>query len=105
MIIAGSFDTNGQAVVRVDGRVLNPARSQRVRNHSPCGFAWGYGGSGPAQLALAVLLRAGLTVEQAQHHYQAFKWEFISVLPVGLPFVLELDVARWVRQHEQQAVQ
>jgi hypothetical protein len=24
-------------------------------NHSPTGFAWGYGGSGPAQLALAIL--------------------------------------------------
>ena len=24
-------------------------------NHSPTGFEWGYGGSGPAQLALAIL--------------------------------------------------
>ena len=23
-------------------------------NHSPCGFAWGYSGSGPAQFALAM---------------------------------------------------
>ncbi len=26
-----------------------------IRNHSPSGFEWGYGGSGPAQLALALL--------------------------------------------------
>ena len=26
-----------------------------LRNHSPTGFAWGYGGSGPSQLALAIL--------------------------------------------------
>ena len=26
-----------------------------IRNHSPTGFEWGYGGSGPAQLALAIL--------------------------------------------------
>jgi Family of unknown function (DUF6166) len=26
-----------------------------LRNHSPTGFEWGYGGSGPAQLALAIL--------------------------------------------------
>jgi len=26
-----------------------------LRNHSPTGFEWGYGGSGPAQLALALL--------------------------------------------------
>ena len=29
-----------------------------LRNHSPAGFAWGYAGSGPAQLALAILLDA-----------------------------------------------
>lgn len=27
-----------------------------VRNHSPDGFNWGYGGSGPSQLALAILI-------------------------------------------------
>jgi hypothetical protein len=26
-----------------------------LRNHSPTGFAWGYNGSGPSQLALALL--------------------------------------------------
>ena len=26
-----------------------------LANHSPTGFSWGYGGSGPAQLALAIL--------------------------------------------------
>lgn len=26
-----------------------------IRNHSPDGFEWGYGGSGPAQLALALV--------------------------------------------------
>ncbi len=26
-----------------------------LANHSPDGFSWGYGGSGPAQLALAIL--------------------------------------------------
>ena len=26
-----------------------------LRNHSPDGFEWGYGGSGPAQLALALV--------------------------------------------------
>src|SRR5262245_22144387 len=29
-----------------------------LRNHSPTGFEWGYGGSGPAQLALALLVDA-----------------------------------------------
>lgn len=32
---------------------LNPRHD--LYNHSPCGFEYGYGGSGPAQLALAIL--------------------------------------------------
>src|ERR1022692_2611123 len=41
------------AIVTVDGRPLNPR--QDLWNHSPTGFEWGYTGSGPAQLALALL--------------------------------------------------
>ena len=44
----------GHAVlVTVDGAPLNPRLD--LWNHSPTGFEWGYGGSGPAQLALALL--------------------------------------------------
>ena len=43
-----------EARVTVDGQPL--ALGLEVRNHSPKGFQWGYGGSGPAQLALAKLL-------------------------------------------------
>ncbi len=34
-------------------RPLNPRLD--IRNHSPAGFNWSYGGSGPAQLALALV--------------------------------------------------
>ena len=43
-------------VLRPNGEVLDPKPSQKIWNHSPTGFEWGYGGSGPAQLALALLL-------------------------------------------------
>ena len=39
--------------VTVDGVPLNPRLD--LRNHSPTGLEWGYCGSGPAQLALAIL--------------------------------------------------
>lgn len=42
-----------RAVVTVDGTPL-PERHD-LRNHSPEGFEWSYAGSGPSQLALAVL--------------------------------------------------
>jgi hypothetical protein len=56
---------------------LNPRHD--LCNHSPDGFAWGYGGSGPAQLSLALL--ADLTDDEtAQKYYQDFKWYFTSHL-------------------------
>ena len=39
-----------------DGSPLDWRSSLAVRNHSPTGPAWGYGGSSPAQLAPAFLL-------------------------------------------------
>jgi Family of unknown function (DUF6166) len=49
-----------------------------LRNHSPTGFAWGYCGSGPAQLALAVLTDATGEQALALRHYQEFKFRFVS---------------------------
>lgn len=39
--------------VTADGKPLDPRND--LANHSPDGFEYGYGGSGPAQLALAIL--------------------------------------------------
>lgn len=39
-------DANRQ--VWLDGELLDPKPSQKVYNHSPDGFNWGYGGSGPS---------------------------------------------------------
>ena len=44
-----------------------------VRAHSATGFAWGYGGSGPAQLSLALLMDALGDRDMAMRHYQQFK--------------------------------
>ena len=66
--------------VYIDDKPLTPDRSLRVTNHSPSGFSWGYGGSGPAQLALALLLEAGASEMEAQRHHQDFKWAHIAKL-------------------------
>lgn len=68
----------GNTLVTADGVELTPQHSQRRRNHSPAGFNWGYGGSGPAQLALAILLREGLPDDLAMALYQAFKWRYVA---------------------------
>lgn len=71
--------------VFIDGIELTPERSQKLHNHSPDGFSWGFGGSGPAQLALALLLEY-LPPELATRWYQEFKWAILSHIPMESDF-------------------
>ena len=48
-----------------------------LRSHSPAGFEFGYAGSGPAQLALAILADA-LGPDRAVELYQSFKRAFVA---------------------------
>jgi hypothetical protein len=66
-------------IVTVDGHPLNPRLD--LYNHSPTGFEWGYCGSGPAQLALAILADHLADDRQALDMYQRFKWAVIVELP------------------------
>ena len=63
----------------MNGRALDPRFD--LRNHSPDGFEWGYGGSGPAQLALALLADHLADDEQAVRLHQSFKFAVIIQLP------------------------
>src|SRR5688572_7697060 len=69
----------GQCFVTVDGRALDPRFDLRM--HSPDGFEWSYGGSGPAQLALGILADHLANERQALDLYQRFKWTVVSGLP------------------------
>lgn len=96
----GFFDAEDWCVwVCEDGKrvaKLNP--HLEVMNKSPTGYAWGYGGSGPAQLAFA-LLAAVIGVERAQDPYlfQRFKSEIIVQLDKHQGWVLTEDKIRsWV---------
>jgi hypothetical protein len=82
--------------VTVDGEILKPAVSQRIRNHSP-GFSWGYEGSGPAHLALGILLKF-TDIETATRFYQDFKFGVIARLPQA-DFVLPIKtVEDWIEK-------
>jgi len=67
------------ALVTVNGRRLNPRLD--LYNHSPTGFEWGYCGSGPAQLALAILADHFGNDRRALDIYQRFKWAVVVELP------------------------
>jgi hypothetical protein len=57
---------------RINFETLMLEKSLKVRNHSPTGFEWGYGGSGPHQLALALLMDAIGDDYVAETFYQDF---------------------------------
>ena len=93
---------NGRHVVYADGDELDPRPSQKVRNHSPDGFAWGYAGSGPAQLALAILLRETNDPEEAQDHYQRFKFELIATLDADQDWTMTgAYVRHWLEEERR----
>ncbi len=59
---------------------LLPHRSLTVHSASPTGFEWGYRGSGPYQLALALLLEHGVPDAEAL----VMAGDFLSVV-AGFP--------------------
>ena len=65
--------------VTVNGHPLNPRLD--LWNHSPTGFEWGYGGSGPAQLSLALLADHFGDSQKAVELHQSFKWAVVAKLP------------------------
>ena len=74
--------------VSLDGRIFDPKPSQKHHNHSPDGFNWGYGGSGPAQLALAIMLK----LTGKADGYQDFKFKIIAGIPIGKDFDIEFEL-------------
>jgi hypothetical protein len=89
----------GRCVVTRDGRKLN-ARLD-LFNHSPSGFEWGYGGSGPAQTALAILADfLNGDDELAVLLHQKFKWAFIARQPHKGWKISEAEVRGWLRHHQ-----
>jgi len=78
---------------------LDPRLS--IVNHSPTGFAWGYWGSGPAQLSFALIADALVSSIEEKHPelrasvltrarnpalYQTFKQQVVGTWPREEPF-------------------
>jgi hypothetical protein len=66
--------------------VVTPAGSELpprndLRDHSPTGFEWGYAGSGPLQLGLALLAHSQANDELALEHYRDFTRMVVATLP------------------------
>jgi len=93
----------GYAVlVTVNGHPLNPRLD--LWNHSPTGFEWGYGGSGPAQLALALLADHLSDDRQALDIYQRFKWAVVAGLPKKRWTLSGHEIDQWLERIRRQEV-
>jgi len=114
----GRRDADGNTHVSViygNGKAENLPWRLDLENHSPTGLEWGYGGSGPAQLALAILadvLKAPVRKNRHTWHsdadddprtiairlHQDFKWKFIAGLKRNEPWtIVEQAVLDFVR--------
>lgn len=68
--------------------------------HSPDGFEWGYGGSGPSDLARSILAdHFGTTPGPTVYH--AFKFDVIAALPNTGWTLSSDDIDRWHAQHQE----
>lgn len=76
-----SRNDNGGFDVYIDGKPLDSSPSQSLYNHSPDGFAWGFSGSGPSQLSLALLYYFSEDRDFSIQNYQDFKEQIVSKLP------------------------
>ncbi len=85
----GSFILTGEGELPIEP-------SLRAANHSPTGFEWGYRGSGPHQLALAILLDAGIGEEESLRLHGELVREVIASLPEGAWTLSRADVFRFV---------
>ena len=81
-----------ECVVRVDDEPLDCRYD--LLSASPSGFEWGYGGSGPAQLAIAILAHA-YDDEFARKWYQQFKRDVVATLPENGWTLTKADLDEW----------
>lgn len=78
-IAAPTIGDNGNLTIAVhacSGIKTNVQRS--VYRHSPTGFNFGYGGSGPADLALNIIAMFCHDAKLTDFIYQDFKWNFCN---------------------------
>lgn len=97
---AGSVGHHAVTMTEWGWREPLPPRNN-IFNHSPSGFSWGYGGSGPAQLALALLVDV-VGTDRAVTFHQDFRWQWTAPLPQDTDWSMTAsEVLAWVENAER----
>ena len=82
-------------IVTINGRPLPPRPSLELISHSPDGFNWGYSGSGPAQLALAILYKLTGDAQWSIDNHQQFKNDVIAGLTGSFTMQIQ-TIQQWI---------
>jgi len=69
----------------------------RLVYHSPDGFEWGYGGSGPSELALNILALF-VPAPEAWRLHHPFKDQFVATLPHPGGTILGSQIVDWIQK-------
>lgn len=80
-------DEDGRAVMNVDHSIIA---------HSPTGMEWGYSGSGPADLALNILIAFEVPSFDATMLHQEFKREFLAGMPREGGTIAPERIREWI---------
>ena len=87
----------GDCKVWLNGKLLNLQTSLKYCSKSPTGFNWGYGGSGPGQLAHEICRKLyGLKI--AKNVFHSFKLRYLAGIQDD-SFDLMLDLADFNRDY------
>src|SRR5574343_345064 len=98
-VYVGQITSNSEQIIfkMVDGVKHHLPDYLHIKNHSPTGFSWGYNGSGPAQLALALLCDATNDVKLAERYYLRYKVDVVARLPSTEEFsISEEEINKWL---------
>lgn len=76
--------------------------AHKIVQHSPNGFEWGYGGSGPSELALNILAMY-TDRNTAEELHQIFKWDYITNIPHAGGTIKGYEIKKWLRRHKATA--
>jgi hypothetical protein len=100
-IYSGTFDNTNWYQVFKNGIPFTHDETYRYVTHSPTGFAWGYQGSGPSQLAFALLLDVTDDPEYCKKTYQDFKWETVGNWDKDNEWEMTSEeIENWVKSNE-----
>lgn len=94
----GPYDGGDIILRRVNG-IATANVPHVIKRHSPTGFEWGYEGSGPADLALAILLAVTGNEKLADRLYQQFKRDVIARVPRDGAVIKRVTIEEWIRKH------